>query len=86
VRRRALARLLTSQDWRANNAGMTKDQAIAAFGTQQALADALGMKQGSVSLWGDYPPPLRQLQIEALTAGKLRAEADCDKYRVPASA
>jgi len=65
---------------------MTKDQAVTEFGTQQALADALGLTQGSVSLWGDYPPPLRQLQIEALTAGRLRAEADCEKFRVPASA
>ena len=47
------------------------------------LAEALGMSQGSVSLWDKYPPPLRQLQIEALTGGKLRAEPDCDKYRVP---
>lgn len=62
---------------------MTKDEAVAAFGTQVRLAEALGMSQGSVSLWGEYPPPLRQLQIEALTGGKLRAEPDCDKYRVP---
>jgi DNA-binding transcriptional regulator YdaS (Cro superfamily) len=65
---------------------MTKDQAVEALGgTQQALAKALGITQGSVSLWGDYPPPLRQLQIEALTAGALRAEADCDCFRVGAS-
>jgi len=51
---------------------MTKDQAVEALGgTQQALAKALGITQGSVSLWGDYPPPLRQLQIEALTGGTL---------------
>lgn len=66
---------------------MTKDDAIAALGgTQAALAEALGMTQGSVSLWGEYPPPLRQLQIEALTGGKVRAEPDCDKYRVPTAA
>jgi len=66
---------------------MTKDEAIAAFGTQMKLREALGMKsQGSISLWGEYPPPLRQLQIEALTGGKLRAEPDCDKYRFPAIA
>lgn len=66
---------------------MTKDEAIAALGgTQAALAEALGMTQGSVSLWGEYPPPLRQLQIEALTGGKVRAEPDCDKYRVPTAA
>jgi DNA-binding transcriptional regulator YdaS (Cro superfamily) len=65
---------------------MTKDEAIAAFGTQVKLAEVLGMSQGSVSLWGTHPPPLRQLQIEAVTGGKLRAEPDCDKYRVPATA
>lgn len=64
---------------------MTKDEAIRhpAFGTQSILAEKLGMTQGSVSLWGEHPPPLRQLQIEALTGGELRAEPDCDKYRVP---
>jgi hypothetical protein len=63
---------------------MTKDQAIAFFGTQVLLAKALGMSQGSVSLWGEYPPELRQLQIEALTDGALLAEPECNKYRVPA--
>ena len=63
---------------------MTKDQAIAAFGTQVKLAQALGMSQGSVSLWGEHPPELRQLQIEALTQGRLKAEPACDKYRIPA--
>lgn len=63
---------------------MTKEQAVAHFGTQVLLAQALGMSQGSISLWGDYPPELRQLQIEALTGGALKAEPSCDKYRVPA--
>lgn len=63
---------------------MTKDQAVRHYGTQGKLATALGMKQSSVSLWGEYPPPLRQLQIEALTAGALKAEAECDKFRFPA--
>jgi hypothetical protein len=64
---------------------MTKDQAVKFFGTQVKLAEALGIKsQGSVAAWEDYPPPLRQLQIEALTNGKLKAEPDCDKFRFPA--
>jgi hypothetical protein len=63
---------------------MTKDQAVKHFGTQVLLAKALGMSQGSISLWKEYPPELRQLQLEALTAGKLRAEPECDKYRAPA--
>lgn len=63
---------------------MTKDEAIQALGgTQAAMAERLGIQQSSVSLWGAYPPPLRQLQIEALTRGVLRAEKDCDKFRVP---
>jgi transcriptional repressor of cell division inhibition gene dicB len=64
---------------------MTKDEAVAHFGTQVLLARALGMSQGSVSLWGERPPEIRQLQIEALTGGKLKAGPECDKYRVPAS-
>lgn len=63
---------------------MTKDQAVKHFGTQVLLAQALGMSQGSVSLWDEFPPALRQLQLEALTAGALKAEPDCDKYRIPA--
>ena len=56
---------------------MTTDEAIKHFGSQQALADALGIKQPSVAGWGGYPPPYRQLQIQIMTAGKLIAEADC---------
>ena len=54
------------------------------FGSQYAIAKALGIKQPSVANWGDYPPELRQLQIEAVTGGKLKAEPDCDKFRVSA--
>jgi hypothetical protein len=53
---------------------MTKDEAIRHYGTQQALADALGIKQSSVAEWGEYPPELRQIQLEMLTGKKLRAE------------
>jgi hypothetical protein len=53
---------------------MTTEQALKHFKTQQALADALGIKQSSVAEWGEYPPPLRQVQLEMLTSKKLRAE------------
>lgn len=53
---------------------MTTDQAIKHYGTQQKLATALGIKQGSVSGWGEYPPALRQLQLQRLTKGRLKAE------------
>lgn len=61
---------------------MTKDEAIQHFRTQQGLASAIGVTQGTVSGWKSIPP-WRQLQIEALTGGALRADPECDKYRVP---
>lgn len=46
-------------------------------GTQASAAAALGLKQPSVASWGEYPPALRQIQIERITAGKLKAEDSC---------
>lgn len=51
----------------------TKD-VIAHFGSQAAVARALGIAQPSVWEWGDHPPPLRQLQLERITNGALRAD------------
>ena len=63
---------------------MTKDEVIRYYGTQTAVALALGdVTQSTVSGWKAVPA-LRQLQIEALTGGALKADAACDKYRVPA--
>lgn len=62
---------------------MTKDQVIKHYGSQGAVAEALGIKQPSVANWSDPLPELRQLEIEALTRGALRAGPECDKYRVP---
>lgn len=54
---------------------MKKTDAIQHFGTQVALAAAIGVDQSTISKsWGEYPPPLRQLQLEALTGGALKAE------------
>lgn len=53
---------------------MNKTDAIKFFGTQVKLAAALGMTQHAVSGWGEYPPPLRQLQIEKVTNKALKAE------------
>lgn len=55
---------------------MTKQQAIDFYGSQQALAKALRLTQPSIAEWGDYPPALRQIQLEQLTKRKLRAEPD----------
>jgi len=55
---------------------MTTHEAISYYGTQQALADKLGISQSAVSMWGDYPPDARQMQLERITRGRLRAEAN----------
>lgn len=57
---------------------MTTDEAIAwGGGTQLALAERLGIKQPSVAGWGEFPPALRQIQIERLSGGELKAEPGC---------
>lgn len=62
---------------------MTKEQAIAHFGSVTAVAKALGIAQPSVSEWVEIPP-LRQLELERITKGALRADRQCDRFRVPA--
>ena len=75
-------RLLTGRIAGAIVAGMNKQQVIEYFGGVAATAKALGIAQPSVSNWGDQLPELRQLEIEHMTAGALRAGPECDKYRV----
>lgn len=53
---------------------MRKKDAIAYFGTQQALADALGIKTQSITDWPEMVPELRQLQLERITGGRLSAD------------
>jgi hypothetical protein len=57
---------------------MRTDEVLAHYKTQQAIAAALNIKQPSVAVWGEFPPPVRQLQLERLTDGVLKAEADCE--------
>ena len=62
---------------------MKKSDVLAHFGGVIATAKALGVTQPAVTQWTDPLPELRQLEIEALTRGELRAGVECDKYRVP---
>ena len=62
---------------------LTKD-AIAHYGSQAALARELGIAQPSVSAWGEIVPPLRQIQLERLTHGVLRAAPDV--FKIPSVA
>lgn len=64
---------------------MKTQDAINHWGSQKAVAEALGLKQPSVAAWDEFPPALRQLQIEAKTGGLLRAESFCDQFRVAAA-
>jgi DNA-binding transcriptional regulator YdaS (Cro superfamily) len=55
---------------------MTYDQLIAHFGSQHKAAIRLGLTQPSVAAWrkADKIPPLRQLQYQKATRGKLKAD------------
>jgi hypothetical protein len=54
---------------------MRTSDVIEHFGSQAEVASALKIKPPSVAGWGETVPKFRQLQIEALTGGKLRADA-----------
>lgn len=56
---------------------MTKKEAVDFYVTQIALAKALDITQSTVAGWGDYPPDIRQVQLEMITGGKLKAEPEC---------
>ena len=56
---------------------MKTSEVIKYFKTQSKTGAALGCNQSTVSLWGEYPPDARQLQIERLTNHLLKAELGC---------
>lgn len=74
---------MTTDDTLAYDDRMKKQEVIEYFGGVGATARALEIAQPSVSTWTDPLPELRQLQIEVLTGGALRAGQECDRYRVP---
>lgn len=61
---------------------MKKADVISFFGGVSATARALGLAQPSVTVWRDPLPVLRQLMIERVTKGKLRAGPECEQFRV----
>ena len=56
---------------------MKTSEAIHHYGSNVALTAALGLSAGAISQWGEYPPNARQLQIERITLGALKAEQHC---------
>ena len=55
--------------------GMTKQEAIAYFGSQGKLARALGISQPPIVRWKKVPA-YRQYQLEQITSGKLRMDPE----------
>lgn len=53
---------------------MTKQEALAHFGTVAKLAKALGISTQAIYDWPEKVPALRQFQIERITNGQLQAE------------
>ncbi|MBN7822227.1 Cro/CI family transcriptional regulator [Bowmanella yangjiangensis] len=64
---------------------MKKSEVLAHFKGVSKVAAALGISPGAVSQWPEDVPVLRQLQIQALTGGQLRASADAQKFAQPAA-
>ena len=57
---------------------MTKAEAIAHFGSVRKLADALGIASQAIHQWRDVPA-LRQLQLELMTKGRIKADPEIKK-------
>ena len=56
---------------------MKTQDAITHAGGSLKLAQLLKLTSGAISQWGDYPPENRQLQLERITLGALKAEPGC---------
>lgn len=52
---------------------MRKSDVVKHFGTQQAVANALGITNGAVWQWREELPTDRQAQLELITGGALKA-------------
>ncbi len=60
---------------------MTKQEAIAFYGTQKALALALNCTREAVAMWKEVPWS-RQCELELLSKGKLKADPDVMQGRL----
>lgn len=56
---------------------MRTQDAIKHAGGPAALARKLKLTPGAISQWGDFPPDKRQVQLEQVTGGTLKAEPGC---------
>lgn len=56
---------------------MKTSEVIGRFGTAAAAARAARISAPSLSNWPEYPPDARQLALQVVTQGDLRAEPGC---------
>ena len=54
---------------------MLKSDAIKHFGTQKAIADAIGLTKAAVCMWPEVVPQGRAYELQFLTGGRLRVKA-----------
>lgn len=64
---------------------MNKTDVIRHFGGVSRVAEALKISPGAVSQWPESIPSLRQLQIQAITDGKLSASDEAMQFIRPAA-
>lgn len=72
----AIGQAIDFADRSSYHCAMLKKDVIEHFGSQASVAAALGISQPSVADWGETVPPLRQIQLERITGGKLKASPD----------
>lgn len=61
---------------------MRTDEAVEIFGTQKALAAAIGISPSAVYQWGEFVPKSRQQSVRlAMRAKAEQMEADAAKLR-----
>lgn len=59
---------------------MRKKDVVEHFGTQKAVAEALGLTEAAISAWDeDEIPRGRAFELQVLTGGKLRVDSKPEK-------
>ena len=62
---------------------MTTDDAVNYFNSKRQLAFALDISPQAISGWGEYPPVLRQYQIQDITKQELQVTSPLTTTGVP---